>query len=348
MRRLWRNRLSCICVVFLVFWIHGAACGQVVIRSASDIPDDIKTLINQARHQKVIQVRGVKQLSDRVTKTDLLVFEPGGVLELTDVTDESVILIAKEVHMQDGSVYSTIRSPLELKGPDGETGGAGNPGRPTFDPGDNAGQGRQGGQGGNGGNGFPGQVMRVPDVYLIFGSLADINPHPSPVLRVSLTFDGATGGNGGRGGHGGDGGNGEKGFHASCSGGIIVFCDSGPGSGGNGGDGGFGGQGGPTAHGGDGSNLFICGPPEVLQQAQQFSVSNKGKQAGQPGQGGNGGSGGQGGQKGRTCGTCNDRDDGKTGRAGRTLGDGPFTNQKGLDGLLTYVTLDVSRFFPGP
>lgn len=320
---------------------------QTKFRSTTDLPDEIKQLIAQAPRQKVIEVTGTKHLSDRVNKTDLLIFRPGGILELDDTTDESIVLIAKSVQFQDGSMWSSISEPPNLKGDNGKHGDPGAQGSPNWDPGNNGGQGRRGGPGGAGGSGGPGQSLHLPNVYLIFGALNDINPNPGPVIRLSIRLDGAQGGNGGDGGSGGIGGNGEKGWHASChSIGPVSFCDSGPGPGGDGGAGGPGGEGGAAAPGGDGANLYVCGPNLVLQQSEQFAISNKGGQPGLPGHGGVGGGRSNGGQSGVECDDCNHRDAGRQGTLGGMLGDGPISNQIGKDGSITFVTLDVGQFFP--
>jgi hypothetical protein len=296
-----------------------------------DLPGDIKDLIKNAKKQTVFQITGVTTFSERVLKTDKLVFEPGSSLVLTGLRQgDSLIIIAGEVYLQDPTVASRILRDPGFAATPGENGSPGPIGQPDY--GGAAGWRRMsgnGGPGGNGNNGKAGEPFKPPLVYL----LVDKMRNPVLPARFVLDFTGVQGGSGGNGGAGGRGGNGDFGWSAHCN--WMGMCESGPGRGGDGGPGGVCGRGGDAAAGGPGFDLILAGSEDFLTISEDFTILNKGGEPGVPGPACAGGPGGYRGGGGQTCGTCNSRGDGVNGPPGGSLGSGTSTAVAGTAGSIT-------------
>jgi hypothetical protein len=144
-----------------------------------------------------IQLRpGVNRFGENVLKTDILVFEPGADLHLGEFSGSYCAIIAKVIHIQDGTVPSAIQVDRRNgtngpSGPDGPDGA------------------RSGAHGRNGEDGEDATEATTPPPFLIFCDELSYGKEPQPGQSAVLID--ASGGNGADGGDGGDGGNGRNG-----------------------------------------------------------------------------------------------------------------------------------------
>lgn len=297
-----------------------------------DIPGDVKDAIKNAAKKTVFEVVGTANFSERVLKTDKLIFQPGSTLIMTGLrTGDSIIIIAGEVILQDPTLSSTIMRDPRFVAKSGDPGPNGPVGQPDFIAVPRR-MSMNGGAGGNGENGTSGETFKPPMVYILVEKMT----HPDIPSRFRVDFSGVQGGTGGAGGAGGPGGHGDIGWTAHCT--RLGACDSEPGIGGDGGPGGTGGRGADAVPGGPGFDLVIAGSRDFVHIAEQFTILNQGGEPGLPGAAGPNGPPGRRGQGGQICGTCDSRGDGVDGPRGGTLGPGNPSGESGPGGHITFAT----------
>ena len=267
------------------FHTEGVVDGDTFMREYADRIRDALAGVTISRR---MEVRGRTPFKGKVLYVEILVFEPGGILELADAaaTDNGFIVVrCRDLVIQDMDAPGEIMHPeiprvMGRRGLDGVD-------APNFDRFTRKGKGRKGL---NGTDGFPGGSPedrgKVPTIFLIAERVVSDRERPA----LQLTLKGWPGGVGGSGGNGGRGGDGERGTEGT--GGFFQGCFGAkpPGRGGNGGNGGFGGPAARGQSGGAGADIYLVGLPQAVFASFGFRIDNDGGPAGfhgSPGTGNN-------------------------------------------------------------
>jgi hypothetical protein len=258
----------------------------------------------------VYSVTEQKQIfSEQILKVDVLTFQQGTTLSLSNYDVPWVAVVAKKLRFTDPEStnsltletdWEPVRFPTPSKPPAPPKGGKSGTGQ----------DGPQGAAGIVGQNGQSGEsAPKTPDIYFIVGEIQNQEELPIP-KTFNFLFDvrgynGGDGGNGGPGSDGGEGGDGGPGdYHPPERYPLNPGCVASAGRGGPGGIGGTGGPGGEGGNGSDGATLHWVGPSHVLDALYYSRVYNQPGHAGHGGYSGTSGVTGPNGARGEHPGTC--------------------------------------------
>lgn len=303
---------------------------------ANEISSSIISQINSATKQSIYSVADTVKFNGQVIKADEIVFAPNSVLELTNLKQEWVAIVADKIKFTAPLKKATIKRSFDVYAKNGSRGSQGGNGANGGRSGRHGSSGVPGQPGGKGGNG---QTLKLPTLYIIANEVLSQKSSTAPdYINLKLIFPGLDGGNGGTGGIGGKGGNGGNGRKGSDG---VIDCRSGAGDGGTGGTAGKGGQGGNAGDGGDGANIVFVGSTEALEILSYSIIINTGGDTGIAGQGGSAGSPGAGGNRGNSSTHCGWGDNGRDGGypSPRNLGNGSL-GKEGNKG--TVDKIDIS------
>lgn len=287
-------------------------------RITASVPSEVEAAIKAA--PKTGDIYSVTQdrqtFPGQILKVDVLVFQEGKALVMTNFSSTWVAIVAKKVQFvapekNNAIATETPWNPLRYSPPP-------QPGAPGRQP--KAAECLNGGAGVAGSSGVPGHVgdaaPRPPKIYLVAGAI--VNKHDDPLPEAfNFIFDvrgysggeGANGGQGAAGGGGGDGGPSD--WHDP---GVYPFdpgCKCGAGYGGPGSTGGRGAPGGMGGDASAGADMTWVATQAVLDSLYFSRVFNQGGFGGQGGVAGPSGQSGGGGARGEWEGLC------KGGGAGR-------------------------------
>jgi len=292
---------------------------------SAELSNAIISKINSTPKQSIYSVADTVKFNGQVIKADEIVFAPNSVLEISNLNQEWVAIVADKIKFTAPLKKATIKRSFDIFASNGSRG---LPGGDGANGGSSGRHGHSGHEGQPGGTGGMGKTMQLPTLYIITNEVLSQKSSTAPdYINLKLIFPGLDGGNGGTGGIGGRGGNGGHGRDGSDG---VFDCRSGAGDGGIGGTAGKGGQGGDAGNGGDGANIVFVGSTEALEVLSYSIIINTGGDAGIPGQGGSAGSPGAGGRRGGSSTHCGWGDNGNDGGypSPRSLGSG----NKGSEG----------------
>ena len=210
------RRLSYGLVVMALFAVHSVVAEDAIVRPFSgDLLNlffendayDLLRDIHRSKEYEIYPVADRQVFSERVLKTNEIVFQPGGNLTFSSIDGDYLVLIANKIKFSGTSnsdVYMISRSmgfSLE-NGKDPNSGGNGD--SPCCN-------GMHGGHGDTGGQGEDGKHQNVPDLYVFANEIVWEAENAVGKIRTTFVFPGLNGGNGGHGGRGGNGGKGAAG-----------------------------------------------------------------------------------------------------------------------------------------
>jgi hypothetical protein len=271
------------------------------------IPSGVETAIMAAPNTS--DVFSVTQnptvFAGQILKTDVLVFQPGTQLILTNFSQPWIAVVAKTIQFVDpqssnGIALSSSFSPTRFNPPAPPKSPGQAPGGTQCNAGANGAPGAGGTTGHNGDS-----APKAPLVYVITGNLVDRNGAPIPqVLNLSFDVRGYSGGAGGDGSQGAKGGQGGDGGGSQFVAFPIPTCHCGAGDGGRGGPGGKGAPGGIGGDASAGADMFWDGPQTVLDSLYWSRVYNQGMFGGSGGFSGPSDPSGDSGPRGGWQGTC--------------------------------------------
>jgi hypothetical protein len=304
---------------------------------AAELSNSIISKINSTTKQSIYSVADTVRFDGQVIRADEIVFAPNSVLEISNLNQDWVAIVADKIKFTAPLKKATIKRSFDSYATNGSRGsqaGNGANGKSSGRHGSSGGAGKTGGKGGNG------QTLKLPTLYIITNEVLSQKSSTAPdYINLKLIFPGLDGGNGGTGGIGGKGGNGGSGRKGSDG---LVDCKSGAGDGGTGGTAGKGGQGGNAGNGGQGGNIVFVGSTEALEVLSYSIIINTGGDTGIAGQGGSAGSPGAGGNRGNSSRSCGWGDNGSDGvyPSPRNLGNGGLGSE-GKKG--TVDKIDISN-----